>query len=85
VFFEKDGGLPVEQLAGLVSPGESQGEQAALAGLERAEQRVGPHHAGPGVGHEGVAPPALVERDAVLLQPAEPPLADESWWPARAR
>lgn len=34
-------------------------------------------HPVPAVGDEGVALEALVERDALLLQPAEPRLADE--------
>ncbi len=49
----------------------------ALAGRERAEQLVQAHHPVPGVGHAGVALEALVERNALPLEPAKPVLADE--------
>lgn len=52
-------------------------QQAGLAGLQRAEQLVETHHPVPTVGDPGVALDALVEWDALLLQPAEPVLADE--------
>ncbi|MGZ8974773.1 hypothetical protein [Methylomagnum sp.] len=43
----------------------------------QAEQPVQARHPVPTVGHQGVALEALVERDALPLQPAEPVLADE--------
>lgn len=49
----------------------------ALAGLERAEEPVEAHRPIPGVGHAGVALEALVEREALPLQPQEPRRADE--------
>lgn len=49
----------------------------ALAGRQRAEQLVQAHHSVPGVGRAGVALEALVERNALPLEPAKPVLADQ--------
>lgn len=48
------------------------GQPVRLTGPERAEQLVQARHPVPTVGDAGVALEALVERDALLLQPAEP-------------
>lgn len=52
-------------------------QPVALAGFERAEEGIQAHRPVPGVGHAGVALEALVERNALPLEPAQPVLADE--------
>jgi len=52
-------------------------QRVAFARLERTERPIEAHHPIPGVGDAGVALEPLVKGDALLLQPAEPVLADE--------
>lgn len=52
-------------------------QQVGLAGLERAQKRVNPHHPVPMVGDEGVAFDPLVEGNSLRLQPMEPRFAHE--------